>query len=281
MNFFVNHKKLVISLSIIFAMILIVIILLFTLFGLKSVELNFKTETSVYLTDESKSQVLENTNIRYGRCVFFSNKTELINELEKENPYLKVINIETIFPNSFKIHCAERESVVAFKQGERYLICDSELKILDITNNLEGNNGLKPILITTDFQFEKPYTIGDFISYLDFDDYKLYDISRNIFIALQMNDRGNSEAKATFETIEFLLEERDVYTAEYKVALKIKDVNGLDIKILDVENDLELKFQKYFSVFSQINPMEYTKKELLIYEDNETKKIKVAAIEKN
>jgi hypothetical protein len=48
--------------------------------------------------------------------------------LEKENSYLKVINIETIFPNKLIVHCAEREEFFSIKKN------NSRMRVLSFTS---------------------------------------------------------------------------------------------------------------------------------------------------
>ena len=83
----------------------------------------------MYATEEDKQAIINSGGFSYGIPVFAVNKTEIINKLEKENYYLKVVNIETVFPNKLIVHCAEREELFSIKLSENlYYICDLRTK---------------------------------------------------------------------------------------------------------------------------------------------------------
>ena len=58
-------------------------------------------------------RITNDSSIGKGTSIFAVNKKNITNELEKNNPRLKIINIETVFPNKFNLHCNEREELVA------------------------------------------------------------------------------------------------------------------------------------------------------------------------
>ena len=77
--------------------------------------------------------------------------------MESQNPYLKVINIETVFPNKLILHCAEREELFCIKgRDDLYYICDEELKILDVRESFE-NGKENPIFLNI---FEKELNLS-------------------------------------------------------------------------------------------------------------------------
>ena len=120
-----KNKRLLIILCSIVGAIVLCFILSFTLFGLKSVELHFKNETTIFASSEQKQAVISSGDFAFSMPIFSANKTEITKKLEKENSYLEVVNIETVFPNKLVVHCAEREELFAIKTGENlYYICD-------------------------------------------------------------------------------------------------------------------------------------------------------------
>lgn len=130
-NFIKRHKKLIILSSVIFAVLLSSIILTFTLFSLKSISLNFKTETN-FLTAEIQEEIIDEINEQGISTVLFVNKKTLASKLEKDFPYLKIVNIETIYPSGFILHCVEREEFYAIESDNKSYYLDKEMKILKI-----------------------------------------------------------------------------------------------------------------------------------------------------
>jgi hypothetical protein len=133
MKFIKKHLILVVILSIVLAVLLTLIILIFTLFSLRSVDLNFKTETSILSGEEIQQEIIDDVFEHRG-SVLFINKKRIIDQLEKNFPYLKVVNIETIFPSKFVVHCVEREELYAVISNGKTYILDEDMKILKINN---------------------------------------------------------------------------------------------------------------------------------------------------
>ena len=81
-------------------MIVLVVILSFTLFSLRTIELDFRTNKT-YIT-ETDQEIIESGEIKMGGSVFFRSKNKYIEKIESKNPYIKVVNIETVFPSGRK-----------------------------------------------------------------------------------------------------------------------------------------------------------------------------------
>ncbi len=110
--------------------IVIFVILCFTLFALKSVRVNYRTSISHLLGQEQ--QIVDSGNFNYGKPVLFLGKRASIEKIERENPYVKVINIETKFPCEYVINCAERQEVYYLELNNKFYICDQEFKVLKV-----------------------------------------------------------------------------------------------------------------------------------------------------
>ena len=78
MKFLRKHKKLIIVLSVIVALLITLIVLMFTLFSLKSVEIEFETGNKI-ITNEMQSQIINEIDL--GGTVFFKNKDENISRI--------------------------------------------------------------------------------------------------------------------------------------------------------------------------------------------------------
>ena len=64
-------KKLILSFSIIGGVIVLLIILLFTLFGVKNVKLDLRTHNSIFSSQETQESVIESGNFAYNMPIFF------------------------------------------------------------------------------------------------------------------------------------------------------------------------------------------------------------------
>ena len=130
------NKRLIVLISL-FAFIVLIIVLSSTVFSLSTVQVNFLSTTN-YL--ENESDIISSANFAYGESIFFIDREAYTNELEQNNPYIKVVSIEIVFPNRLIIHAVERNEMYAFKLSDNtYAITDDELKVLSI----------KPVFVNT------------------------------------------------------------------------------------------------------------------------------------
>lgn len=126
-----KNKRLIICLSI-FATLVILIVLTSTIFALQQVSVLF-AETPNKLAG-MESQIVESASFNYGQNVLFLNKSSYVEKIEKQFPYIKVLNIETIFPNKLVINAVERQETFAIKlSNNNYAIVDEQFKVLDIS----------------------------------------------------------------------------------------------------------------------------------------------------
>lgn len=140
-------KKLLISLGVVFGVIAILVILLFTLFALHSVKVNFRTSTTDNMSSEE--EIIEAGEFSYGMPVCFLSKKKFTENIEKACPYVDVVNIETVFPYTMIVHVKERQEVFALNIDNTTYYLDNTLKILRVE---EGGNFIStnknPILLT-------------------------------------------------------------------------------------------------------------------------------------
>ncbi len=255
-----KHKKLIISLGVILGVVLILIILNFTLFALKSVEIDFKNDSNIF-TEESKDSIANNDVIKKGTSIFALSKKNITNTLEKDNPYLKVINIETVFPNKIIIHCAEREETYAVKASDtKYFICDAEFKVLNIATSFYNEQynpilftGLENLIVNTN-----RVNAGEFLEFSS-----ETEILKSIGTSLLMNNKTVAMQRGLIQSIE-LTSGIYYYTATNMPYLIIKDFNGFQTNIYMLETLLAEKFQYMFATWSQVvyNPQNFFAKEL-------------------
>ena len=227
-------KKWIIALSVIVAVILLAVILSFTVFSLKSVTLDYRTsKENITATDE---EIIESADIDLGGSVFFRNKQYYIDNIERENPFVKVINIETVFPSSYVIHIAERQKVFAVEHNGQYYIVDEDYKVLEINEQTDAIllNGLE-ISGTS-------YAVGEFME---------VENSQPIYSALYENNRPLNEQKAMIESITFT-SIYDKNIGESQPAIELKFFSGQTFRIINSSYGLRYKVALMLDVFSQI-----------------------------
>lgn len=135
----VKNKRLAIFLGI-FVGLALVIVLSSAVFALDNVTIKYHNATNILSGDENI--IIESAGFRYGENVFLSNKNNYIKNIESSNPYIRVLNIETVFPNKYIIHAIEREETYVFKTDNYYIVTDENLKVLDkqksFTNSVQN-----------------------------------------------------------------------------------------------------------------------------------------------
>lgn len=131
-------KKIIIALSGVLSILTLLIILCFTAFSLKTVKIDFRT--SLENITVSEKEILESGKFKKGGSVFFHGKNGYKKNLENFNPYIKVVNIETVFPSTFVVHLVERQEVFAIAFEGGHYICDEELRVLRICLNENNDN---------------------------------------------------------------------------------------------------------------------------------------------
>ena len=153
-----KKRKCILILSIVGGIIGLFVLLSFTLFGLHSIEVDFRTSTQ----NLSEEQVLENLTFKKNCPVYFQSKKKCIKKIEDALPYANVINIETIFPSKMVIHVAERIEVYAVEGEDGTYICDNELRVLRKEDSFISTSQ-NAILLTLEEEVNGEYQCGDYI----------------------------------------------------------------------------------------------------------------------
>lgn len=244
-------KKTIISIFAVFSVLAVFLILLWTLFALSSVTVNYKTSTSkLNITDE---EIVEAGQFHYGACVFFESKNrsaKLIEERAQENEtfaYLKVVNIETVFPNKFVIHVAERQEVYAVQTGQAVYICDEEFRVLRKLSAYENDKYNAMLLQNLDIQNQN-IEVGDYLSFSQQGILKFYD-------AMLQNNRSLTEQCGFIQSIKLGKNLETFTNIEYD-NLTITTFSGRQYVINNIDfaltNKLQLMFALDSAIFSQI-----------------------------
>lgn len=299
MKFIRRHKKLVIILSVLLALLITAIILVFTVFSLKEVELEFKTET-LNITQEEQGEIQAEI-LKTGGSVFFVGKEKIINDIEKNHPYIKIVNIETQIPNKFIIHCAEREELYAIESEGKIYFLDEDMKILRIQEEpYSRSEGMPIILSFKNIKYDEldptsvvSYTLdlnlgaceeGQFLNLKSSSDAGTYiagkfeTISKSILTAFEENNRGIADVRSMYESFEIFFEEEVIGGNSYwHICLKLMlDSTNYQITLFDADISLAEKIQVMFVAYSeaQETPENLIGTKMIIYkEGNEYKYI--------
>lgn len=211
-------NKIIILSSFAVAVLITATILLFTFFALDAskVEVNFLNASLHEQDNTFAAALLESGQIKNKSSVFFLNKKKATDLIEKAHPYIKVVNIETVFPNSLKINIAQREELFAVKNNlDHYSVMDADFKVLRVLSQSEYNLlEQKPILV-------------------EFAGSHLINLSAGAFVP-------NTEETLLFNNLakSFLIQSRDV--VEQKTIFK-KVVLLNNLFLLTLQDDFEIK----------------------------------------
>ena len=214
-----------------------IIILSFTLFGLHSVEVDFRTSHSVI----AEEQVLSNITLKKNCPIYFQSKKKCIKKIEEALPYAKVVNIESVFPSKMIIHVAERIEVYVIENGDETYICDDELRILKKENSF-NSTPQNAMLLKLDGKLDDGYEVGDYI--------KVNKIPL-IYQTFYSLNRGIGEQKEIIESITESQEYDDVLKKNVGV-LTLKLFSGQKVKIYNDDYLLKEKVKLFIDVYSQL-----------------------------
>lgn len=113
--------------------VVIFVVLSSSIFSFSEMGVDYLT-TTINL-NLSQEEIFNASKLEFGKSIFFVDKSSAVKNVEKSNPYIKVVNIETVFPNKLIFHVAERQELFAVKYENKYLILDDEGKVLKIKDN--------------------------------------------------------------------------------------------------------------------------------------------------
>lgn len=231
-------KKLIIALSVLLGLIATALTLCFTVFTVKTVDLDFRTSTTL---EWSTEEILQSAKIQKGKCVLFLSKKGYVASLEKNNPYLEVINIETVFPSKLIIHCAERRELFAIQNESEIVFCDKDLKVLRKGYGTFDSTKENAILLKN-LTASGEYEVGDFI------DAEEKGIKR-FFSSMVENSKTYPQTLGFFKEIS--LERVDnPLSNEKEDNMIIKTFSDREIKILNIDLYLTRKLNYVFQALS-------------------------------
>lgn len=223
-------KKWIISLSAIGVVIITIVILCFTLFTVQNISIDYRTSLVYQYNDD---EIIAASKLEKGKSVLFLKKQQYIDNIEKAYPYLEVINIETSFPSKLTIHVRERQPFYAVKNGERFMLLDSSLKVLEMVDEFSSTQ-TNAILLPFDIGGEE----GDFLS---------LDYLTDFYDAILLNSKTREDGLATFKQIEYFESENEIYHNREK-GLKITLHSGREVYLHNASYGLAYKLNKFYAV---------------------------------
>ena len=259
-------KKLIITFSVLGGIIVLLVILLFTLFGLRNVSLDLRTYNSNFSSTEAQESVIESGNFAYNMPIFFQDKQAYIDNLEKANPYLKVINIESKFPNSLIVKCVDREELFAIKMADdKYFILDEDLKVLNIVNSFTSTQTNAILLVLDDninINNILSAEVGDFLELSD-----AQNLLESFSPSLKLNNRNTAEQKALFESV-YVKYRTNPLTAKSEPYFELYDFAGVKMSVMEAEDSLTLKLNCLLAVHAVFNPADANIYELRVLKNS-------------
>lgn len=199
-----------------------------------------------------------------GGSVLIHGKNKYIKNLENYNPYIKVINIETVFPSSFVVHLAERQEVYAIEFEGGHYICDEELRVLRIDNNYTSSTGNAMLLAQEGVLVKDNYNEGDYIKNMR---------KPEIYSIMYGANRPLGEQQAMIESISLTTEYDSVVKKDQQITT-LKYFSGQTFKIINDSYGLEYKVKLMNDVYAQLYNFigktitDRNKNEILLTEDN-------------
>ncbi len=241
------NKKLIITLSAIVCVVAAVLILFWTLFALSSVSVQFASTTQNFLA--SQQEIIEAGGFRKGACVLFESKKRSISNIENHaaiNPnfaYLRVQNIETVFPNKFVIHLSEREELFAVENGGQFLICDRDFRVLRTQSGFSSTQSNAMLLEGLEFENED-VKVGDFLKVEQ-------SAMLKFFSVMLANNRSLSQQLGKFQKLK-LCKNVDEFSKKQFDCLQLTTFEGRKFVIGNINFAFANKVQKMFAAESAL-----------------------------
>lgn len=263
---------------------------MFTVFLLKDVKVELKTGTE-HLTQEVVSEI-ENEALKTGGSVLFLGKEKLISRLEKQFPYLKIVNIETQIPNKLVIHAAEREELFAVNSGEKSYFLDEEFKILRVENSIYSKQENGAVLLSFGSVFinseDKAYAagvdlkldgaeagqtlnIGNSSEEQNYFSKKLETIALSILTSFEENGLQIQDVRSRFQSFEIFFKPVEFAgLISWQPCLKIVDSANFEAQIILADSNLTTKIGVYNQAISEAskNPGLLVNKILYVFENS-------------
>lgn len=257
-----KKKRLFVLLSLLLV-IAVIVVLSSTVFTLKTVVVNFYdyydnmvddiTKNQYFNSTEKIDDVIESGEFKYGGNIFLLKKDTYKKNLEKNNPYIKIISINVEFPNRMVVKAIERrEYYSVLNNSGTYFVCDSEFKVLRTVDTKPL--GLVEVVAEdgkTIFDYNNTtdnLSSGDFVEFKD-----------NTKVLLTLADEMYSCHYEREKMLSFFssMTIKNEYCSNQEIgkvdSIIIKTIAGVEIEIENINNNFADKILKSLEIYNQIN----------------------------
>ena len=117
----------------------------------------------------SSSEIINSAGLKHGTSIFMLDKETAINNIEKDFPYVKVIQIKTVSVIKVEIHVRSRVEMFYVQNQNKYYILDEDLKVLriletGIDENIEETLNNLILLNLSNHGITSNTVVADFLS---------------------------------------------------------------------------------------------------------------------
>lgn len=210
----------------------------------------------------SSSEIINSAGLKHGTSIFMLDKDTAINNIEKEFPYIKVIQIKTVSVIKVEIRVRSRVETFYVQNQNKYYILDEELKVLriletGIDENIEETLNNLIVLNLSDLGITSNTVAADFLST------KYYrQVINDLYGALystamlDLDSDGQTEYLSRADIIDVIDSvEFDVgYSLDEAYTRVILNLNnGFKIDIGKPEENLSYKVNVCFSAYNKLS----------------------------
>lgn len=201
------------------------------------------------------NSIIASTNFDYGESIFLLDKNKYTFYLENKNPYLKIVNVSTVFPNKLYYFAQERISFYYFLSDNNCYVLDTEFKLLEILD--KNNEYISNFVCINFFRNNQELSFFNFfdlsklvLSEGDFlyENNLLFSSIKNIYPILKKSFY-NQEIKYVLEDINIKEVSSEVINLELKTC---KNNYGITLVIEDALANFEKKFDKILKAFKTL-----------------------------
>ncbi len=210
----------------------------------------------------SSDEIINSAGLKHGTSIFMLDKDTAINNIEKEFPYIKVIQIKTVSVIKVEIHVRSRVETFYVQNQNKYYILDEELKVLriletGIDENIEETLNNLIVLNLSDLGITSNTVVADFLS-TEYYRQVINDLYGALYSTamLDLDSDGQTEYLSRADIIDVIDSvEFDVgYSLDEAYTRVILNLNnGFKIDIGKPEENLSYKVNVCFSAYNKLS----------------------------
>ncbi len=232
-----------------------------SIFELKIVDVAFLENGQVLHTSETlslKGKILNEISFDYGASIFFVPNDKYNEQIEYNEPKLKVLGTEKVFPNKLLIKVCTREPIFYFLANENAYLFDSEFKILSIqplkdfiTNLAQNERKIREMTFLKDGKSQ------DFFTF--------FDLNENVIDCGQFLSQNNKVFSAILNLYKYSVLDSRFFDNirslcfnlnEQLVNLHFSTYTGISLEIDDILNKFDEKLLKLCNAYFTLKEKE-------------------------